>query len=204
MPRYATLTDPPRELSGAFELNGYRYPANWLELVMPEELAERGIGVVVEATPAPEGQHIVSRSLQLVDGVPTEVAVYEPLPGPSLEDLRAYAREARWRTEEAGLMFDGFGLPTNAEGKFYIAGASAKALKDPTHTKRWQVGNDPITFTTFSNAQLLALGDALDTLVQATFDKLDEITPDIEGGVITTFAEIDAAFASVNRVFTSA
>ena len=131
------------------------------------------------------------------------VSAAPPPPAPTPTELAAYAMQKRWEAEQAGLLFDGNPIPTHDKGQFYISGAYQAALADAGLTKRWQVGNDPIAFVTWSNEQLRALGLALDTLIQSTFDKLDEVAADIVSDDITTLAEIDTAFAGINRVFTS-
>jgi len=155
------------------DANGVGHPYNVLDLWTDEALAEIG---VVRVAPTPE-----------------EVKAA----------LGAYAMTARWLAEQGGIQFDGHVLPTNDKGQSYIAGAHQAAMADAGLTKRWQVGNDPIAFVTFSNDQLRALGLALNSLVQATFDTLDEVAPQIEDDTITTEAEVDAAFAAINRAFTS-
>lgn len=126
-----------------------------------------------------------------------------PEPGPPTKtDLAAYAMAARWACEQGGIVIDGFALPTNDKGQAYISGAYAAALATG-EDKLWQVGNAPLAFETFPNARVLALGLGLNSLTQASFDKLAEVAAAIEGDAITETAQIDAAFAAVNRVFTT-
>lgn len=59
---------------------GIQHPPNTLDFWSPEELAEINAFPIVEADPAPDGQRIASLTLSVVDGVPTRVATYEPVP----------------------------------------------------------------------------------------------------------------------------
>lgn len=171
---------------GPFEVDDVWHPTSVLELWSDEDLAE--LGVVRTPDPEPE------------ETPPNEVVPPGP---PTKSHLGEYAMSKRWAAMVGGMLFDGFPIPTNEEGRGFISGAHQKASKDATVTKLWQVANSPITFTTFSNAQLIALGDSLDTLVQSTFDTLASVAAGIEAETITDFEEIDLAFAGINRVFTS-
>lgn len=137
------------------------------------------------------------------DGSAWVVETTPPPPPPTKAELSAYAMNARWMSEQAGIVIDGIGLPTNDKGQSYISGAYAAALANPTEDKLWQVGNAPLAFEVFPNARIRALGLGLNALTQATFDKLADVASAIEGEAITTTAQIDAAFAAVNRVFTT-
>lgn len=73
-----------------------------VELWSDAELAEIGIYRVEPAT-APEGYHIVSASIQRVNGVVTQVAVTAPVPPPV---LKASARQIRLAMNLLGLRED--------------------------------------------------------------------------------------------------
>ncbi len=123
-------------------------------------------------------------------------------PPPTMAELYDYARLVRWQSETGGIVFNGYTLPTDEKGQSYISGAYQAAASNPNMTKRWQVGNQPIQFTTLSNSQIKNFGQALNTLVQQTFDILDQVAQGISNGTITTYAQINTAFGAVNRVFT--
>jgi hypothetical protein len=78
--------------------------------------------------------------------------------------LISYAVGRPLAGDERGIMFDGHPIPTDEQGRGLVSGAYLKALRDPAVTKRWQVSAYPITFITFSNAQLVALGLAVESL----------------------------------------
>lgn len=122
---------------------------------------------------------------------------------PGVEQLTVYAVAARNTAIAGGILFDGAPIPTDEKGRGFVAGAYAAAQASPELTKNWQISNDPITFVEFTNAQLLALGLAVDAMVQECFDVLCDLAPQL-GDEVTTYAQIDAAFAGVNRVHTSA
>ena len=121
----------------------------------------------------------------------------------STEQLAAYAVARRNDAIAGGILFNGAPIPTDEKGRGFVAGAYAAAQANPSLSKRWQISNAPIVFVTFTNAELLALGLAVDAMVQSCFDVLDDMAP-LLGGVITTRDQIDAAFAGINRVFEAA
>ncbi len=123
--------------------------------------------------------------------------------GPKLA-LSNYAVDKRWATMNGGLLFDGHPIPTDEMGRGFIAGAFAAATSDPGMTKNWQISNAPIQFVTLSNAQIIALGLAANAMVQSAFDTLKTVGEGIEAETITTTAQIDAAFAAVQRIYTTA
>lgn len=141
-------------------------------------------------------------ALMSIDGRVVEMSADDMVEfGPTPATLANHATGVRWATMSSGILFDGHPIPTDEQGRGLVSGAYLKALRDPAVTKRWQVSAYPITFITFSNAQLVALGLAVEAFVQSTFDALDALAPQIVAGTVTTYAQIDAAFAALPRVF---
>lgn len=165
-----TLPDNRQLTQGqAFELDGIKYPRNWLALATPDDLT--ALGITVEDVPDPE-----------------------PEP-PTLEDLLDYLGRKRVAVEEGGIVLNGMAVATDrAVSQVKIAGAWAKANADPTFSiSNWKVS--PGVFVPLDNATILAVGDAVTAHVQACFDKEAELAAEIlaDPPTITTYEEIDQA-----------
>lgn len=83
MTRWAFAVDTPYEIHVGRPFrgpDGAWYPANWLEMSSEADRASKSIKEMVEASPAPAGKRIVSTTLQLVNGAPTEVRATEDIP----------------------------------------------------------------------------------------------------------------------------
>ncbi len=117
----------------------------------------------------------------------------EPLPfAVPPVDLAAYAADVRWRKEVGGVLVSGIPIATDDRAKLMITGARVAAMADPGWTTSWH-GTDGNTYPVDA-AAMVAISDAVQAHVNATFATFAAVKAAIEAGEITTAAEVDAAF----------
>lgn len=121
------------------------------------------------------------------------VVVYTPPPVPV--DLTAYAANARWVKETSGITVGGVAVATDDRSKQMVMGARIAADADGNFTTQWVASDGSIS--TLTAPQIIAISDAVLAHVAACFAKYADVKPQIDGGTITTPAQIDAAFAAV-------
>lgn len=117
-------------------------------------------------------------------------------PGPvetTKEQLAAYAATCRRRSEIGGMSFGGKAVATDAESQTKVLGARVAANADPAFTTPW-FGDDGVPVLLDATA-IVALSDAMLAHVQGGFVTRAALLDQIAAGTVTTFAEIDAAFA---------
>jgi hypothetical protein len=107
-------------------------------------------------------------------------------------DLLAYAADRRWIVETSGTTVAGIPIATDDRSKIMVMGARVAAAASPDWETVWH-GADGQTYP-LNAAQMTAISDAVEAHVNATFATFASVKADIEDGVITTLAEIDAAF----------
>jgi hypothetical protein len=111
-------------------------------------------------------------------------------PEPAALDLRAYAADKRWRVEVGGLVLNGVTIPTDDRAKLLLLGA-AQSMADGSSASLVING---VNYGMFSKAQFQAINAAVVEHVQETFGALATILAGIDGGTITTQAQVDAVF----------
>lgn len=108
--------------------------------------------------------------------------------------LKAYAAAMRWAKETGGVVFGGVPIPTDERTQMVLSGAYARAKGDPSYSiPNWKLESG--AYTSLSNAQIIAIAEAVADHIQACFDLNAQADDGIEAGTITTEAEIDALFA---------
>lgn len=107
--------------------------------------------------------------------------------------LASYARDRRWRKEVAGIVVAGVPVATDDRSKMMIIGARVAAAADPAWRTAWH-GGDGQAYPVDA-AAMVAISDAVQAHVNATFTTLAAVLAAIEAGEITTQEEIEAAFA---------
>lgn len=117
-----------------------------------------------------------------------------PPPAPSKASLIAHAADVRWRKEVGGVTVAGLPVATDDRSKQMIIGARIAADFDADWTTQW-VGADGSIYP-IDAAAIVAISDAVQAHVNACFAAYASVKADIDGGIITTTAEIDAAFAA--------
>ncbi len=108
-------------------------------------------------------------------------------------ELADYARDKRWRVEIAGIEAGGAQIATDDRSKTMILGARLAAQADPDWTTIWQSA-DGAAYPVDA-AAIIAISDAVQAHVNATFVALAAVLAGITAGTVTTTAEVDAAFA---------
>lgn len=140
---------------------------------------------------------IVSAFAQLQPGMAEEwvdesAPAFEAFLNPPA-DLVAYAANKRWEVETGGINVGGVPVATDDRSKIMIIGARVKADADANFTTQWKLPSGE--FVSIDAATLIAISDAVLAHVDACFAVEGAVLTDIEGGTITTTAQIDEAFA---------
>lgn len=166
-------------------------------------------GIVVEVVHLPEGVALtdafhpdlgfVSAPADAAVGMRYDDGKYLPPLSPSpaevKDTLRAYARERRWQAEIAGIIIiAGVPVSTDDRSKMMIIGARMAAEAVPSWSTIWQ-GADGGSYP-LDAAAMIAISDAVQAHVNATFATLATVLSDVDSGVVTTRSEIDAAFGA--------
>ena len=110
---------------------------------------------------------------------------------PGKAELASYARDRRWQAEIAGITVGGVAIATDDRSKTMILGARLAAQSDPGWSTIWQ-GADGNAYPVNATA-IIAISDAVQAHVSATFVALANVLTAIEAGTTATFAEVDAA-----------
>lgn len=128
------------------------------------------------------------------EGEQTDAALQEVLrPYGLWVDLVAYARDARWRAEVGGMVWNGVPIATDDSSKVKIAGARIAAQANPGfETTWWDMDGEGIVVDA---ALIIQLSDAVLAHVDGTFTTFGQVRAAITAGTITTREEVDAAFA---------
>lgn len=117
-----------------------------------------------------------------------------PPPAPTSADLTGYAARKRWEKEVGGATWNGWPIHTDRDSQGKIMAerlaVSEGVRADPDG---WKFADGE--FRMVSNADFLALSNAVRDHVRACFSIEATVLAQIEAGAITTYGEIDAAFA---------
>lgn len=135
------------------------------------------------------------------------LAFYSIVPGaglvtstrPSVAALIAHARDARYARETAGVATSLGPIATDDRSKVMILGAMLAAQGDPSWATIWSF--DDGTVATIDRAGIGVISTAAQAHVNAVFGAFARVKSAIEATPpsITTFAEIDAAFAAMTE-----
>lgn len=148
-----------------FTLADVQYPANWLALATPEDIAALGI------------------TFEDVAPLPT--------PPPTAEQLQERLSAKRYIVETGGIVLNGLPVWTD-RGTQGMLSRVAQLLDRGTLTPPLNI-KTPAGHLVLTGEQIGAIGDAVALHVQAAFDVEATVSGQIANGTITTFAEIDAA-----------
>jgi len=114
---------------------------------------------------------------------------------PRKDVLAAYLANARWEREEGGITIDSVDIATDRVSQNMINGAVAYLREDETVMSIEFKSVDG--FATIGRTDMVLIGKAVAAHVQACFATERSILADIESGIVTTTAEIEAALDAV-------
>jgi hypothetical protein len=145
--------------------------------------------------PWPKPQRIVDVSH--IDGIAENWTMddeggFHAPPDPPPVDLTAYAADVRWRKEVGGITLGGVPMATDDRSKIMIMGARVAAAANSGWETVWH-GADGASYP-LNAAQMIAISDAVEAHVNATFAVFSGVKADIDAGDITTPEEIESAF----------
>jgi hypothetical protein len=116
--------------------------------------------------------------------------------------LAAYNADARNRHVNGGVIITSLSpVPflTDATSRNTINSAYQYAQANPGHITNWKMTDG--TFITLSSTQMATLNNDVTVFVQACFTCESNTLNSINGGTITTLAQIDTAFAAISNVY---
>ncbi len=150
-----------------------------------------------EANPAWAGLSLWRFDGEAFPGYPLPAGaepVARPGAAPSVEALRAYAREASYVREVSGVTVGGLAVSTSRDSQGLIDRAIALFAADPSLASvEFDAGDAaPVTLTA---AQVRAVGVAVGRHVQAAFAARAAALRGIADGTVTTLPQVDAALA---------
>jgi hypothetical protein len=118
-------------------------------------------------------------------------------PRGSLVSYSVFARDLKLN---GGIVVNGLPFATDPITTMSLNSAYIYTIDKNTNEFSWKLPDG--SFITLSTADIKALQSAVASFGQACYDCEDTTLTGLEGGTITTFDQIDAAFAAVNTVFT--
>jgi uncharacterized protein DUF4376 len=113
--------------------------------------------------------------------------------------LIAYTADARWRKQTGGINVTGVDYRTDRVSSNERNNAYNYSQANPGYVFDWKLPDG--SFVTLDQAAMTKVTMAESTFIQNCFTKENATVTSINGGTITTLAEIDAAFAAVSNVF---
>lgn len=155
-------------------------------------------GIVANAAIAAMGREAWYRcsyaegELRVPDDLADAIKAIDPERVPAAA-LVAYATAKRWQVEVGGVTIGGMAVATDDRSKVMILGARVAAQADPEWATVWH-GADGGAYP-LNAAAMVAVSNAVEAHVNATFALFAQVKADIDAGKITTVTEIDAAFA---------
>lgn len=110
---------------------------------------------------------------------------------PPASALYDHAAAVRWAKETSGCTVTGFGpVPSDERTQSVITAAYLKAVTDPNYSiASWKAG--PNTYMPLSNAQIIAIADAMEEHIQGCFEANEKIDSQIADDTIVSFEAID-------------
>jgi len=116
--------------------------------------------------------------------------------------LKSYNPYARYNKASGGVVVTSISAAafmSDPVSRNTLANADAFAKANPGHMTDWKLADG--TFVTLSEAQLATALNDMAIFVQSCFTCESANLTDINGGTITTIAQIDAAYAAISNVF---
>ena len=122
-----------------------------------------------------------------------------PLPVPTGDELRVYARDLSWRVRVAGTDINGVRVRCDDGAIALINGMAMLAQQDEAQTFNFDAGDGMVSLTA---AEAIALATAVGEFVQSTFDRRAAVLAAIADGSVTGAVAIDDAFADLAGALT--
>jgi hypothetical protein len=116
--------------------------------------------------------------------------------------LPTYNPDARSRKATGGVIITSISpiaFMSDPVSRNTLANADSFAKANPGHITDWKLSDG--SFIKLNEAQLATALNDMATFVQSCFTKESDNLTAINGGTITTIAQIDAAFAAISNVF---
>jgi hypothetical protein len=114
--------------------------------------------------------------------------------------LRSYTTHMRNLTNGGGVTVNGMPFATDPVTVMSLNSAYIYTQTNTQATFAWKLPDG--TFVTLNKADVQSLQNAISSFGQSCFACEDTVLTGLEDGSITTFDEIDAAFAAVPKTFT--
>jgi hypothetical protein len=114
-------------------------------------------------------------------------------------NLIYYAANARFNKASGGVSVTGLVYNTDVVSRNTINSAYAFSTANPAQTFSWKLSDG--SFVTLDQAGVAKLNNSVSTFVQDCFTCESNTVASINGGTITTRANVDAAFAAISNVF---
>jgi hypothetical protein len=114
-------------------------------------------------------------------------------------DLTYYAADARFRRASGGVTIAGKPYLSDPVSRNTVASAHDYAVANPGHITDWKLADG--TFIQLDEPGLAHVLQEMATFVQSCFTCESTTATGINGGSITTRAQVDAAFAAISNVF---
>ncbi len=108
--------------------------------------------------------------------------------------LQEYAAAKRWEREVGGIEVNGLTVATDDRSKTMISGARVAAMANPDFKTSWKGAGGE--FVPLDAHAVIAISDAVLAHVSNCFATEAQVLADIEAGAVTTFEQIDTAFAA--------
>lgn len=123
------------------------------------------------------------------------------VPPPTVAALHAYAITARYSRISTGITVSGVPIAGDTDTQRVILGAWTSAKLDATYViSSYKLANGA-GYVSLTNAQIIGIGEAMRAFIQACFDQNKVVDAAIDAETMTTFAQIDAAYATVTNAF---
>jgi hypothetical protein len=123
-----------------------------------------------------------------------------PPPAPSKTELLAYNGTARANRASGGVTVTGLPYWSDPVARNAVTSAHDYAVANPGHITDWKLADG--TFTQLNEVQLANVLQQMATFVQSCFTCESNNQTAINGGSMTSYAQIDAAFAAISNVLT--
>ncbi|MHB0844768.1 DUF4376 domain-containing protein [Stutzerimonas nitrititolerans] len=99
------------------------------------------------------------------------------------DDYAAAIAARRWQAEVSGIEIAGMRIETDDRTKTLLNGAALRATIDPQHSRRWKLADG--TWVTLDSETLISAAKAVDSYVQACFDREEELVEALADGTFT-------------------